>query len=235
MKRILLTGVCVLGVISAVFLSLGNSKSSKENAHPPVSSSLQAKVRPLTVNNADDAKSEHNNPNAPEPNNSEETDSPQFKGTETSPNTGEKAKTENSWQQAFNDIQSTEQFFLRDDGAVKREGLERVFKAEEFQNVIEALKLAGSDLASAQRHQTLQDYYYAQFADVSHSERFACSGRVCAASFVSTKDDSSHFSSLADFDQNYVFTRSVPNENGDVEYNIIMIETDDPSSLTVTH
>lgn len=52
---------------------------------------------------------------------------------------------------------------------------------------------------------------------------------------LAQKDDSSHFSSLADFDQNYVFTRSMPNENGDVEYNIIIIETNDPSSLTVTH
>lgn len=138
-----------------------------------------------------------------------------------------------NWALAFNSIESVEAHFINEEGDLLKSGLESFFKAKDFDEILDALDKVGTSQKSVLRKNNLKDYFYKEYADTTHSERFSCANKICTVTFIGDSEATEHYQNLSKFSENYIFTNNTVNEYGEGVYKMLLVETDAPSSLRV--
>ncbi|MFC4701161.1 hypothetical protein ACFO4O_13385 [Glaciecola siphonariae] len=134
----------------------------------------------------------------------------------------------------FSSIEEAHDYFVLANGAIMKNSLQVVFADTDFTNVLNGFDQLASDEKSSKRVANLKHYFYDKFSDNTHSERFSCAGSICAATFVSSDGNLEHYQTLSEFDKNYIFTNVTKNEYDESVYKMIIVETDDPSTLSIS-
>ena len=137
------------------------------------------------------------------------------------------------WEDVFNSIESAEDHFVNEDGHLLKSGLDNFFKAKDINEIMDALDEVGTNEKSVSRKNKLSDYFYKEYADTTHSERFSCANKICVVTFTGDAEATESYQNLSKFSENYIFTNSKVNEYGEGVYKMLLVETDDASSLTV--
>jgi len=112
-------------------------------------------------------------------------------------------------------------------------GLDSFFKAEDVDEILDAMDKVGTNEKSVSRKNSLKDYFYREYAATAHAERFSCANKICAVTFIGDAEATERYQHLSQFSENYIFTKSTVNEYGEGVYKMLLIETDDASSLTI--
>ena len=137
------------------------------------------------------------------------------------------------WSDAFDSIESAEAYFVNEEGELLKSGLDSFFKTKDLAEILDALDKVGTNEKSASRKNNLRDYFYKEFADTAHSERFSCASKICVVTFIGDAGATDHYQNLSKFSENYIFTNSTVNEYGEGVYKMLLVETDDASTLTI--
>ena len=138
-----------------------------------------------------------------------------------------------NWGDSFTSVENAEAHFVNEEGELLKSGLDSFFKAKDFDEILDALDKVGTNEKSVSRKNNLKDYFYEEFAATAHTERFSCANKICAVTFIGDAGATERYQNLSKFGENYVFTKSTVNEYGEGVYKMLLVETDDASSLTV--
>ncbi|WP_445777525.1 hypothetical protein [Shewanella sp.] len=134
-------------------------------------------------------------------------------------------------------FQSSEQLtsgFINEDGEVSKAALEDTFKASNFEAFIAQVDSIEKSENAAIREATLAQSLY-QLEDIQiYSERYSCAGKICLVSFSFNGIDEKT-AQLSKFTDNYSFTNIIEDENGVKQFKAVYIETDDPSTLSLSY
>lgn len=132
---------------------------------------------------------------------------------------------------------SSEQFtsgYLNEDGEVSKAALEDTFKARDFEEFIAQVDSIEKSDNAAVREATLAQSLY-KLDDVQiYSEHYACVGKICVVSFDFDGNEE-NINELSTFTNNYSFTNIVEDENGTKKFKAVYIETNDPSTLSLSY
>tara|TARA_A200000159_G_scaffold4941_2_gene4640 strand:+ start:9429 stop:10121 length:693 start_codon:yes stop_codon:yes gene_type:complete len=137
------------------------------------------------------------------------------------------------WEDSFYSTESAEAYFVNEEGELLKSGLDSFFKAKDLDEILDAMDKVGTNEKSVSRKNKLKDYFYKEFAATAYSERFSCANKICAVTFIGDPEATERYQNLAQFSENYIFTKSTVNEYGEGVYKMLVIETEDASSLTV--
>jgi hypothetical protein len=124
--------------------------------------------------------------------------------------------------------------YLNEDGAVSREALEDTFKASDFNELIQVINSIDKSENGAARESLLSESLYELDNIQIYSESYSCAGKICMVSFDFEGDENSA-SELSKFTKNYSFTNIADGENGSKKFKAVYIETDDPSTLSLSY
>jgi len=152
---------------------------------------------------------------------------------EQTPLTASTNQNEINWGDSFNSVENAEAHFVNEEGELLKSGLDSFFKAKDFDEILDALDKVGTNEKSVSRKNNLKDYFYEEFAATAHTERFSCANKICAVTFIGDAGANERYQNLSKFGENYVFTKSTINEYGEGVYKMLLVETDDASSLTI--
>ncbi|MGI2174864.1 hypothetical protein [Shewanella ulleungensis] len=134
-------------------------------------------------------------------------------------------------------FQSAEQLtsgFINEDGEVSKAALEDSFKVSDFEEFITKVDAIEKSENAAIREATLAQNLY-QLEDIQvYSERYSCAGKICLVSFNFDGNDE-NTAELSKFTDNYSFTNITEGENGVKQFKAVYIETDDPSTLSLSY
>jgi hypothetical protein len=134
-------------------------------------------------------------------------------------------------------FQSAEQLtsgFINEDGEVSKAALEDSFKVSDFEEFIAKVDAIEKSENAAIREATLAQSLY-QLEDIQvYSERYSCAGKICLVSFNFDGNDE-NTAELSKFTDNYSFTNITEGENGAKQFKAVYIETDDPSTLSLSY
>lgn len=124
--------------------------------------------------------------------------------------------------------------YLNDDGEVSRAALEDTFNASDFNELIQVINSIDKAENGAARESLLSERLYKLDNVQVYSESYSCAGKICMVSFDFEGDENSA-SELSKFTENYSFTNIVDGENGAKKFKAVYIETDDPSTLSLSY
>ncbi|WP_392342833.1 hypothetical protein [uncultured Shewanella sp.] len=134
-------------------------------------------------------------------------------------------------------FQSAEQLtsgFINEDGEVSKAALEDSFKVSDFEEFIAKVDAIEKSENATIREATLAQSLY-QLEDIQvYSERYSCAGKICLVSFNFDGNDE-NTAELSKFTDNYSFTNITEGENGAKQFKAVYIETDDPSTLSLSY
>lgn len=134
-------------------------------------------------------------------------------------------------------FQSAEQLtsgFIDEDGEVSKAALEDSFKVSDFEEFITKVDAIEKSENAAIREATLVQNLY-QLEDIQvYSERYSCAGKICLVSFNFHGNDE-NTAELSKFTDNYSFINITEGENGVKQFKAVYIETDDPSTLSLSY
>ena len=124
--------------------------------------------------------------------------------------------------------------FINEDGEVSKAALEDSFKVSDFEEFITKVDAIEKSENAAIREATLVQNLY-QLEDIQvYSERYSCAGKICLVSFNFDGNDE-NTAELSKFTDNYSFTNITEGENGVKQFKAVYIETDDPSTLSLSY
>lgn len=124
--------------------------------------------------------------------------------------------------------------FLNEGGNVSKAALEDAFNASDFNELIQVVNSIDKTENGTARESLLSERLYKLDNIQVHSETYSCAGKICLVSFDFEGDENSA-SELSNFTKNYSFTNIVVGENGFKKFKAIYIQTDDPSTLTLSY
>ncbi|VEE61139.1 Uncharacterised protein [Shewanella putrefaciens] len=124
--------------------------------------------------------------------------------------------------------------FLNENGNVSKAALEDAFNASDFNELIHVINSIDKTENGTARENLLSERLYKLDNLQVHSETYSCSGKICLVSFDFEGDESSA-TELSNFTKNYSFTNIVDGDNGFKKFKAIYIQTDDPSTLTLSY
>jgi hypothetical protein len=134
-------------------------------------------------------------------------------------------------------FQSSEQLtsgFINKDGAVSQIALEETFRVNDFENFIERINSIEKSEDAAMRESLLSESLYKLEGIHVYSESYSCAGKICLVSFNFDGNDESA-SELSKFTDNYSFTNIIEGEHGSKQFRAVYIESDDPSTLSLSY
>jgi len=134
----------------------------------------------------------------------------------------------------LSDENSINDAFLDDQASVSRNALSEVFTSEDFHQLLSQFRVVNESQNSINREIKLINSLNDMNVSV-YDEDYTCRGKICALTFTHDSLSELDVDKLGEFDSNYVFKNTVITDTGDKKVKVLYIQTEDPSTLTLSN